>query len=203
MIKSKSRAQRRNGIGKSGLVHGNDVGVALAHNGDAGSGNGFFGPVVRKKVLSLIKNYRISCIEVFGGIFRLSKKTSAKSDCPTPLVMNGKHDAPIKPIRGAPSSINGKVGGNHFLMGKAQFSQVRDKRSSSRRIPKIPPLANVSAKTTPGKIAARGGKILPFTPHKHEVEEIIGRSQTVKKPLLSRTFRILFLLRKRNAGSVC
>ena len=202
MIKSKGRTQRRNGIGKPSLMHGNDVGIALAHNGDAGGGNGFFGSVVCKKVLSFIKNHRISCIEVFGGIFRLSKNSSAKSDCPTPLVMNGKHDAPIKPIRGTPSPINGKVGSNHFLIGKAQFSQVRDKRSSSRRISKIPPLANVSAKTTPGKIAARGGKVLPFTPHKHEVEEIIGRSQTVKKPLLSRTFRILFLLRKRNAGSV-
>ena len=94
-------------IGKSRLVHGDDIHVSLAD--DQVILSGLSGNVQAVKVTALVKNFRLRRVQIFG--FCIAHNTSAKSDHPVIHIHNGKHDTVPELVVHAISLIRGKKPG--------------------------------------------------------------------------------------------
>ena len=203
VIYAEGRPQRRHRIGEAGLVHGDDVGVALADDGRPGCRHGLLGAVVGKEVLALVEDRGVTGVEVLGRVVGRTQDAAAKGDGPALLVVDGEHRPVVEPVGKAPRALHGKVGGDELLGAKALPAQVRDERAASRRVAKVPATAHVRAKAAPGKVCARGGRSLAATTHEHGVVVVVCQRQGLDQAVLARPAGRPPVLGKLDARAIC
>ena len=167
MLRRECSTKSRYGISKTSLMHGNNVCIAFANNSLRLSCNSLFCYIVSKEVLALIKDSSIPCIEILRSVFNLFGNSTAKSNGSSLLVMDREHYTIIKPIADSTITLNSKVSSNHLLRGKATFTQVCHKCTSTRCISQLPAFTDCCPKSTTRKIGASCLRAFSPSTHKH------------------------------------
>ena len=176
VVQPKGRAQGGHRVGVARLVHGDDIGVALAHNSHAGRGHGLFGAVIRKQVLALVKDAGIARVYVLGRVLLGANDAPAKGDGAAHLVVDGKHHAVIEAVGGASVAVYGHVARDHLGVGETLIAKVRNKATAAGRESQAPVTADGTAKAARGQIRTGGVGPLPATAHEHRGVEGLGRT---------------------------
>ena len=120
VVQPERRAQRGHRVGEARLVHGNDVGVALADCCVARGRHGLLGAVVGKEVLALVEDGRVARVDVLGHVLLLAHDAPAEGDGAPQLVVDGKHHALVEAVGGAAAAVLGKVGRHQLSRREAE-----------------------------------------------------------------------------------
>ena len=91
VVKRERGAQRRHGVGVARLMQGDDVGVALDDDGDAGVRHGLLGLIEPVQHARLVEQWSLLRIEVFR--FPLTYDASSECDAFALRVVDGEHHA--------------------------------------------------------------------------------------------------------------
>ena len=202
VVQPERRAQRGHRVGEARLVHGYDVGVALADYCLARGGHGLLGAVVGKEVLALVEDGRVARVDVLGHVLLLAHDAPAEGDSAPQLVVDGKHHALVEAVGGAAAAVHGKVGRHDLSRREALLPQVRHQGATAGGVAQAPAAADVAAKAAPGKVGSRLGGALRAAAHEHGRVEGLGLGQALDEAVPARAALAAALLGELYARAV-
>ena len=184
MVCREGRAERGNRVGIARLVHGDDVRVALADNGDTTGGNRLLRVVEGKHVLRLVEDGGLLGVEVLG--LRIGEHAAAERDAAPRLIVDRKHHAVVEAILQATATVNGKIAREHLGTREAPLRQMRDKLTATGRKPQVPTFADRGAKSTAPKVRAPGLRAVATATKKHHRVERLRFGEAFHQPVTTR-----------------
>ena len=195
----KSRSQRCDRLDKAGLVHGNDVHVALTE--DQVILLAAAGQIQGVQIPPLVEDLRIRRIDVFG--LAVAENSSAETDHPAPGILNGKHNAVPEPVVQSLLLIEeSHIRLQYQFIRKSFFPQIGSQIiSGSVRESQAESVHDLRRQVTSGKVPHAA-----FSPAGAEQPVIIGRRLLVdRKQVLSVFLALLGLFThfRRRQCDIC
>ena len=177
VVERERRAKRRHGVGEAGLVHGDDVHVALAHDGIALGGDALLGVVEGEEVLRLVEHARLARVQVLG--LGIAHDAAAKADAAALLVVDGEHDAVEELVAQTPPAVAREVGRDELVAREAALLELTAQRHRRVRVAEAPAGADARAEPARGEVATRlvGPGAAPA--HEAQREGLLGRLERV------------------------
>ena len=157
-------AQCRHRVGEAGLMHRDDVHVALGHDGETARGDALLRIIEGEHVLGLVEHARLARVEVLG--LGISHHAAAKADAAALLVVDGKHHAVEEAVAEAATARDAKVSSLKLAAREARLLKLAHDGHGRVGIAEMPARADVRVEPTAREVGTRGGGAV--TPPAHE-----------------------------------
>ena len=166
-----SRSQGGDRIADAGLVHGDDVGVALRYHGNARGRHGRLRLVERIEHAALVEQRRFLAVQVLRLAF--ADHAPAEGYALALLVFDGEHHAIEESVAHAPiGADDSDVCLDHLVGLEALRCQMAHKRALSRREAEHPGFRDIAAQPALRKVGARGAGLRAFAAHELHMKEL-------------------------------
>ncbi len=153
MLARERGAKRCNSVSDPCFVKGDDIGVSLAHNSDAGRGHRGFRLIYSIEDLRFMENGCFLRVEIFR--LPVAHDAPTERDALAAYVVDGKHHTFIEPVAILAATAHDHIGLHHLIGFEAKREKMVEQVIPTGRIAEIPFLRDITAEFSAREIPPR------------------------------------------------